>query len=69
MNIRVSQEDFNLRLNAEHSVGVRKGDIIALYPQIMHLDPEIYEDPEVCEPTSHPQHLHSNLDHQTFQIP
>lgn len=47
MNIRVAQEDFSLRLDAEHSVGVRKGDIIALYPQIMHLDPEIYEDPEV----------------------
>ncbi|XP_026216804.1 cytochrome P450 7B1 isoform X2 [Anabas testudineus] len=46
MNIRVAQEDFSLRLDAERSASVRKGDIIALYPQIMHLDPEIYEDPE-----------------------
>ncbi|XP_063317306.1 cytochrome P450 7B1 isoform X2 [Pelmatolapia mariae] len=46
MNIRVAQEDFSLRLDAERSAAVRKGDIIALYPQAMHLDPEIYEDPE-----------------------
>ncbi|KAF3698514.1 25-hydroxycholesterol 7-alpha-hydroxylase [Channa argus] len=45
-NIRVAQEDFSLRLDAERSVSVRKGDIIALYPQSMHLDPEIYEDPQ-----------------------
>uniref|UniRef100_A0A8C6NXR3 Cytochrome P450 family 7 subfamily B member 1 n=1 Tax=Nothobranchius furzeri TaxID=105023 RepID=A0A8C6NXR3_NOTFU len=46
MNIRVAQEDFALRLDAKRSVDVRKGDIIALYPQSMHLDPEIYEDPQ-----------------------
>ncbi|XP_026169517.1 cytochrome P450 7B1 isoform X2 [Mastacembelus armatus] len=45
-NIRVAQEDFSLRLHAEGSVAVRKGDIIALYPQSMHLDPEIYEEPQ-----------------------
>lgn len=47
MNIRVAQEDFGLRLNGERSVAVRKGDIIALYPQSMHMDPEIYEEPQV----------------------
>ncbi|XP_047446370.1 cytochrome P450 7B1 [Mugil cephalus] len=46
MNIRVVQEDFSLRLDAARSIAVRKGDIIALYPQSMHLDPEIYEDPQ-----------------------
>ncbi|XP_013885208.1 25-hydroxycholesterol 7-alpha-hydroxylase [Austrofundulus limnaeus] len=46
MNLRVAQEDFSLRLDAERSVAVRKGDIITLYPQSMHLDPEIYEDPQ-----------------------
>uniref|UniRef100_A0A669BT34 Cytochrome P450 family 7 subfamily B member 1 n=1 Tax=Oreochromis niloticus TaxID=8128 RepID=A0A669BT34_ORENI len=46
MNIRVAQEDFSLRLDAERSAAVRKGDVIALYPQALHLDPEIYEDPE-----------------------
>lgn len=47
MNIRVAQEDFDLQLDSERSVPVRKGDIIALYPQSMHLDPEIYEEPQV----------------------
>ncbi|XP_070701831.1 cytochrome P450 7B1 [Pempheris klunzingeri] len=46
MNIRVAQEDFSLRLDGERSVAVRKGDYIALYPQSMHMDPEIYEDPQ-----------------------
>nr|AGN04326.1 cytochrome P450 [Oryzias melastigma] len=46
-NIRVVQEDFSLRLDASRAISVRKGDIIALYPQSMHLDPEIYEDPQV----------------------
>ncbi|XP_068427549.1 cytochrome P450 7B1 [Clinocottus analis] len=46
MNIRVAQEDFGLRLDGERSVAVRKGDVIALYPQTMHMDPEIYEDPQ-----------------------
>lgn len=47
MNIRVVQEDFSLRLAGERSEAVRKGDVIALYPQSMHMDPEIYQDPEV----------------------
>lgn len=47
MNIRVAQEDFVLRLDAERSMAVRKGDIIALYPQSMHMDPDIYEEPQV----------------------
>uniref|UniRef100_A0A672I451 Cytochrome P450, family 7, subfamily B, polypeptide 1 n=1 Tax=Salarias fasciatus TaxID=181472 RepID=A0A672I451_SALFA len=46
MNIRVAQEDFSLQLGESRSVAVRKGDIIAMYPQIMHLDPEIYEEPK-----------------------
>ncbi|XP_054482369.1 cytochrome P450 7B1 isoform X2 [Anoplopoma fimbria] len=49
MNIRIAQEDFSLRLDGERSVAVRRGDLIALYPQSMHLDPEIYEDPQVKE--------------------
>ncbi|XP_049930418.1 cytochrome P450 7B1 isoform X1 [Epinephelus moara] len=46
MNIRVAQEDFSLKLDGERSVAVRKGDFIALYPQSMHMDPEIYEEPQ-----------------------
>ncbi|KAF7644615.1 hypothetical protein LDENG_00219030, partial [Lucifuga dentata] len=48
MNIRVAQENFTLQLDGQHSVAVRTGDIIALYPQTMHMDPDIYEEPEVC---------------------
>lgn len=47
MNIRISQEDFVLKLEGDQGVGLRKGDWIALYPQILHMDPEVYEDPKV----------------------
>ncbi|XP_038018229.1 cytochrome P450 7B1 isoform X2 [Motacilla alba alba] len=46
MNIRISQEDFVLKLEGEQEVVLRKGDWIALYPQILHMDPEVYEDPK-----------------------
>ncbi|XP_077077973.1 cytochrome P450 7B1 isoform X1 [Siphateles boraxobius] len=46
MNIRVVQEDFCLRLDSQNSISLRKDDIIALYPQSTHLDPEIYERPQ-----------------------
>lgn len=47
MNIRVAQEDFSLHLRNERAVKVRKDDIIVLYPQSLHMDPEVYEDPQV----------------------
>lgn len=47
MNIRVAQEDFSLHLRNERSVNVRKDDIIVLYPQSLHMDPEVYKDPQV----------------------
>lgn len=46
MNVRVAQEDFVLRLDSQPPWSVRKGDIIAMFPQSVHLDPEIYEDPK-----------------------
>lgn len=46
MNIRVVQEDFCLRLDGQRSINLRKDDIIALYPQSTHLDPEIYKEPK-----------------------
>nr|XP_057923127.1 cytochrome P450 7B1 [Doryrhamphus excisus] len=46
MNIRVVQEDMSLCLDAERNVSVRKGDVIVLYPQSMHMDATIYEDPQ-----------------------
>lgn len=47
MNIRVAQEDFRLHLRNERSVNVRKDDVIVLYPQSLHMDPQVYEDPQV----------------------
>lgn len=44
LNIRTAKEDFTLHLQ-DGSYNIRKDDIIALYPQLMHLDPEIYPDP------------------------
>ncbi|XP_052387454.1 cytochrome P450 7B1-like isoform X1 [Carassius gibelio] len=46
MNIRVVQEDFCLRLGDQHSINLRKDDIVALYPESTHLDPEIYDQPQ-----------------------
>ncbi|XP_064363541.1 cytochrome P450 7B1 isoform X2 [Dromaius novaehollandiae] len=46
MNIRISQEDFVLKLEGDQEVSLRRGDWIALYPQILHMDPEVYEDPK-----------------------
>ncbi|XP_018419692.1 PREDICTED: cholesterol 7-alpha-monooxygenase [Nanorana parkeri] len=45
MNIRVAKEDFVLKLDDIGAYNIRKDDIVALYPQTVHLDPEIYEDP------------------------
>ncbi|XP_007894899.1 cytochrome P450 7A1 [Callorhinchus milii] len=45
MMIRVATEDLLLTLDSGRKVAIRKGDQIALYPQLLHLDPEIYEDP------------------------
>ncbi|XP_066576153.1 cytochrome P450 7A1 [Amia ocellicauda] len=45
LNIRVAKENFLLHLDNNESYDIRKDDVIALYPQLLHFDPEIYEDP------------------------
>ncbi|XP_069816111.1 cytochrome P450 7A1 [Dendropsophus ebraccatus] len=45
LNIRVAKENFVLQLEEKGAYNIRKDDIIALYPQTVHLDPEVYEDP------------------------
>ncbi|XP_072110789.1 cytochrome P450 7A1-like [Mobula birostris] len=45
MMLRVATENFVLTLDSDVKVAVRKGDFICLYPQQLHLDPDIYEDP------------------------
>ncbi|XP_061457958.1 cytochrome P450 7A1 [Rhineura floridana] len=44
MTVRVAKEDFILQLGSG-AYNIRKDDIIALYPQLLHFDPEIYCDP------------------------
>ncbi|XP_072544094.1 cytochrome P450 7A1 [Salminus brasiliensis] len=43
--IRVANDDFILTLDSSKKAAIRKGDYIALYPQLIHLDPEVYPDP------------------------
>nr|XP_006003627.1 PREDICTED: cholesterol 7-alpha-monooxygenase-like [Latimeria chalumnae] len=43
--IRCATEDFTLTLDSGEKLAIRKGDRIALVPQLQHLDPEIYENP------------------------
>ncbi|KAF5889293.1 cholesterol 7-alpha-monooxygenase-like, partial [Clarias magur] len=45
LNVRVAKGDFLLHLDNKESYRIRKDDVIALYPQMLHFDPEIYEDP------------------------
>lgn len=47
MNVRVAKADFLLHLDNSESYRIRKDDVIALYPQMLHFDPEIFEDPLV----------------------
>lgn len=47
MNVRVAKEDFLLHLDNHEAYRIRKDDVIALYPPMLHYDPEIYEDPYV----------------------
>ncbi|XP_030635932.1 cytochrome P450 7A1 [Chanos chanos] len=43
--IRVANEDFVLTLDSGEQVAIRKGDYICLYPQLIHMDPEVYPNP------------------------
>ncbi|XP_061587486.1 cytochrome P450 7A1 [Cololabis saira] len=45
MNVRVAKENFLLHLDNQEAYHIRKDDVIALYPPMLHYDPQIYEDP------------------------
>lgn len=45
--LRVATENIVLTLDSGMKVAVRKGDQIGLYPQLLHLDPDIYDNPLV----------------------
>ncbi|OCT74752.1 hypothetical protein XELAEV_18033739mg [Xenopus laevis] len=45
LNIRVAKENFVLHMDDNQAYYIRKDDIVALYPQVVHLNPDIYENP------------------------
>lgn len=47
MNIRKIKENFILQFEENHEVSLRKGDLFAIFPPILHMDPEVYEEPQV----------------------
>ncbi|XP_048364220.1 25-hydroxycholesterol 7-alpha-hydroxylase isoform X2 [Sphaerodactylus townsendi] len=46
MNIRIVKEDFIFKLEGNQEVRLRKDDWVAIYPPILHMDPEVYQDPK-----------------------
>lgn len=48
--IRVASDNFILTLDSGQTAAIRKGDYIALYPRLIHLDPDIYPNPLVNNP-------------------
>ncbi|XP_066482462.1 cytochrome P450 7B1 [Tiliqua scincoides] len=46
MSIRFVKEDCIFKLEENQEVSLRKGDWIAIFPPILHMNPEIYEDPK-----------------------
>lgn len=47
LNVRMAKSDFLLHLDNKESYHIRKDDVIALYPPMIHFDPEIYDNPLV----------------------
>ncbi|XP_032078331.1 cytochrome P450 7B1 [Thamnophis elegans] len=46
MNIRKIKENFILQFEENRGVSLRKGDLFAIFPPILHMDPEVYEEPQ-----------------------
>ncbi|XP_053324291.1 cytochrome P450 7A1-like [Spea bombifrons] len=62
LNVRVAKENFTLQLDNDEPYNIRKDDIVAFYPQMVHLDPEVYEDPMTFK---HDRYLDENLKEKT----
>lgn len=60
MTVRVAKEDFTLHLD-NNSYNIRKDDIVALYPQLLHFDPDIYADPLVSNYSDIPNSLFQEM--------
>lgn len=46
--VRYISEDTDFTLESGGTYTCRQGDRVAIYPPAIHMDPEIYEEPEVC---------------------
>nr|XP_032826124.1 cytochrome P450 7A1-like [Petromyzon marinus] len=46
LHFRIAKEDFDLVMDSGEAYHIRKGDGIAVYPPLIHFDPNIYEQPE-----------------------
>ncbi|XP_026547894.1 25-hydroxycholesterol 7-alpha-hydroxylase [Notechis scutatus] len=46
INIRQIKENFIFKFEENREVCLRKGDFLAIFPPVLHRDPEIYEDPQ-----------------------
>uniref|UniRef100_A0A8C4PWB0 Cytochrome P450, family 7, subfamily A, polypeptide 1 n=1 Tax=Eptatretus burgeri TaxID=7764 RepID=A0A8C4PWB0_EPTBU len=49
MNVRVAKENIELDLDSGATYRIRSGDVIALYPQLLHYDHSIYPKPEAFQ--------------------
>ncbi|KAG7465461.1 hypothetical protein JOB18_042686 [Solea senegalensis] len=46
VTLRLATEDTKIQLDERRWFNVRKGDMVAMFPQTLHMDPEVYGDPE-----------------------
>ena len=47
MHVRVAKQNFNLDLGSGQTYSIRRGDMLAMVPELTYMDPEIYTKPEV----------------------
>uniref|UniRef100_A0A8C4QPW9 Uncharacterized protein n=1 Tax=Eptatretus burgeri TaxID=7764 RepID=A0A8C4QPW9_EPTBU len=46
MHVRVAKQNFNLDLGSGRTYSIRRGDMLAMVPELTYMDPEIYAKPE-----------------------
>ena len=46
--VRIVMEDTSFTMPNGQTYRCRKGDGVAMYPPTIHMDPEIFEEPQVC---------------------
>ncbi|XP_078599980.1 cytochrome P450 7B1-like [Branchiostoma floridae x Branchiostoma japonicum] len=61
--IRVATDDAELALESGSTFRIRKGDRVALYPGFVHMDPEVFDDPETFK---YDRFLENGMEKTTF---